>query len=89
VATYVGLASAVFAFGYGAWIVARTLLWGDPVQGWPTLMAVVLFLGGMQLVALGVIGEYLGRLFVESKQRPLYLVRDARPAGGPGRVQQD
>jgi glycosyltransferase involved in cell wall biosynthesis len=89
VATYVGLASAVFAFGYGLWIVAKTLLWGDPVQGWPTLMAVVLFLGGMQLVALGVIGEYLGRLFLESKQRPLYLVRDWRPAGAPADVQQD
>jgi glycosyltransferase involved in cell wall biosynthesis len=89
VATYVGLASAVFAFGYGAWIVARTLLWGDPVQGWPTMMAVVLFLGGVQLMALGVIGEYLGRLFLESKQRPLYLVRDWRPSEAPARVQQE
>jgi glycosyltransferase involved in cell wall biosynthesis len=79
VATYIGLASAAMAFGYGAWIVAKTLLWGDAVQGWPTMMTVVLFLGGVQLVALGVIGEYLGRLFLESKQRPLYLVRDARP----------
>jgi glycosyltransferase involved in cell wall biosynthesis len=81
VATYIGLASAAMAFGYGAWIVAKTLLWGDAVQGWPTMMTVVLFLGGVQLVALGVIGEYLGRLFLESKQRPLYLVRDARPMG--------
>ena len=85
VATYVGLGSAVLSFGYGLWIVARTLLWGDPVQGWPTLMAVILFLGGVQLVALGVIGEYLGRLYLESKQRPLYLVRDWRP----GRVERD
>ena len=88
-ATYVGLASALLAFGYGAWIVFKTLRWGDPVAGWPTLMAVVLFLGGMQLMALGVIGEYLGRLFVESKQRPLYLVRDWRPGGAPTRVEQD
>jgi len=89
VATYIGLASAVVAFGYGGWIVFKTLRWGDPVAGWPTLMAVVLFLGGMQLMALGVIGEYLGRLFLESKQRPLYLVRDWRPAGTPARVEQD
>ena len=79
-ATYVGLGTAVLAFGYGAWIIAKTLLWGDPVQGWPTMMAVVLFLGGVQLMALGVIGEYLGRLYLETKQRPLYLVRDWRPA---------
>jgi glycosyltransferase involved in cell wall biosynthesis len=89
VATYVGLVSALFAFAYGAWIVFKTLRWGDTVAGWPSLMAVVLFLGGMQLMALGVIGEYLGRLFLESKQRPLYLVRDWRPALAPTRVQQD
>ncbi len=71
---------ATFAFIYGAWVVAKTLLWGEPVQGWPTLMAVVLFLGGVQLMALGVIGEYLGRLYLESKQRPLYLVQEWQPA---------
>jgi len=89
VATYMGLASAVLAFGYGAWIVFKTLAWGDRVAGWPTMMVVVLFLGGAQLMALGVIGEYLGRLYLESKQRPLYLVRDWRPGGVPARVQED
>lgn len=77
-ATYVGVLTALVAFGWGVWIVARTLLWGDPVQGWPSLMTVVLFLGGVQLVALGIIGEYLGRLYVEVKQRPLYLVSESR-----------
>jgi glycosyltransferase involved in cell wall biosynthesis len=90
VATYVGLGTALVSFCYGAWIVARTLLWGDPVQGWPTMMVVVLFLGGVQLMALGVIGEYLGRMYLEAKQRPLYLVREWMPgtkgASGP---QQD
>jgi glycosyltransferase involved in cell wall biosynthesis len=89
VATYIGLASALFAFGFGAWIVFKTLAWGDPVAGWPSMMVVVLFLGGAQLMALGVIGEYLGRLYLESKQRPLYLVRDWRPASAPRRVEQD
>ena len=81
VATYVGLGTALLAFGYGMWIIAKTLAWGDPVQGWPTMMAGVLFLGGVQLMALGVIGEYLGRLYLEAKQRPLYLVQERREPG--------
>lgn len=78
VATYVGLFTALAAFGWGVFIVLRTLVWDDPVQGWPSLMTVVLFLGGLQLVALGIIGEYLGRLYLEAKQRPLYLVADEK-----------
>lgn len=77
-ATYVGVFTALGAFAWGLWIVARTLVWDDPVQGWPSLMTVMLFLGGVQLVALGIIGEYLGRLYLEVKQRPLYLVAEAR-----------
>jgi len=87
-ATYVGFLAAAVAFTYGAWIVAKTLLWGEPVQGWPTLMAVVLFLGGVQLMALGVIGEYLGRLYLESKQRPLYLVQEWQPARAAATVER-
>ncbi len=82
VATYLGIATATFAFGYGIWVVAKALLFGDRVAGWPTMMAVILFLGGVQLVALGLIGEYLGRLYEESKQRPLYLVDTWQPASG-------
>ena len=78
-ATYLGVATALLAFLYAAWIVVKALAWGDPVAGWPTMMAVILFLGGVQLVALGLIGEYLGRLYMESKQRPLYLVRAWQP----------
>ena len=83
-ATYIGVLTALVAFGWGSWIIARTLLWGDPVQGWPSLMTVVLFLGGIQLMALGIVGEYLGRTYIEVKQRPLYLVSDeiqAAPVG--------
>ncbi len=76
IATYVGLLTAALAFGYGVWTLLKTLIWGDPVAGYPSLMSVVLFLGGVQLVALGIIGEYLGRLFDEVKQRPLYLIQE-------------
>ena len=82
VATYLGVATAALAFVYAIWIVAKKLLWGDPVAGWPTMMVVILFLGGVQLVALGLIGEYLGRLYEEAKQRPLYLVDAWLPATG-------
>jgi polyisoprenyl-phosphate glycosyltransferase len=82
VATYLGVLTAVLAFVYASWIVIKAMLWGDPVAGWPTMMTVILLLGGVQLMALGVIGEYLGRLYEESKQRPLYLVDRWRPAAG-------
>ncbi len=81
-ATYLGLVTALLAFVYGLWVIAKAMLWGDPVAGWPTMMAVILFLGGIQLIALGLIGEYLGRLYEESKQRPLYLVDAWQPAAG-------
>jgi glycosyltransferase involved in cell wall biosynthesis len=74
IATYVGLFVAVAAFAFSIFIVYRTIRFGDPVPGYPSLMVVVLFLGGIQLVTLGIIGEYLGRAFDEVKQRPLYLI---------------
>lgn len=82
VATYLGLLVAMLSVGYGGLIVVRTLLFGNSVPGYPSLMTVVLFLGGIQLMTLGVIGEYLGRIFNETKQRPLYLVENYGPARG-------
>lgn len=80
VATYLGLAVSGLAFIFAVEVVLRTLLYGNPVDGYPSLMTVLLFLGGVQLICLGVIGEYLGRLFDESKARPLYLVDFHQPA---------
>jgi glycosyltransferase involved in cell wall biosynthesis len=80
-ATYTGILTALFAFCYGAIIITKTIIFGDPVAGYPSLMVVILFLGGVQLTALGIIGEYLGRMFVETKNRPLYFVNAYRPAG--------
>ena len=79
-ATYLGLAVALFAVLFGAQLILRTLIYGNPVPGYPSLMAVILFLGGTQLVTLGIIGEYLGRVFNETKRRPLYLVERFTPS---------
>jgi len=79
-ATYVGLLTSLFAFLFGLSVLVKALWFGDAVRGYPSLMVVVLFLGGVQLMALGVIGEYLGRMYVESKQRPLYLIDEYHPS---------
>lgn len=75
-ATWTGLTIAIGAFLYGAWVVAKTLIWGEPVAGYPSLMVAVLALGGVQLLAMGLLGEYLGRVYIETKGRPNYLVEE-------------
>ncbi len=79
-ATYLGLAVATVSFVYAAWVIYKTLAYGEPVQGYPSLMVVLLFIGGTQLICLGIIGEYLGRVFNEVKHRPLYLLDELRPS---------
>jgi len=78
-ATWIGMTVATFAFIYGLVVIGKTLILGNDVPGYPSLMVVILFLGGIQLTALGVIGEYLGRMFNETKQRPIYLVDEFKP----------
>lgn len=75
--TYVGLGVAGGAFLYLTILIVRTLTFGRDVPGYASVMVVMLFLGAVQLVSLGVIGEYLGRLYIEAKQRPIYLLRSA------------
>lgn len=79
-ATYAGFVSAAAAFLYALNFLIKTLMVGEPVRGFPTLIVTILLLGGMQLMATGILGEYIGRLFMESKRRPLYLIDDYRPA---------
>jgi glycosyltransferase involved in cell wall biosynthesis len=73
--SFLGALFALVALAYGAWLVVRTLAHGVDVPGYASLMVIVLFLGGVQLLSLGVIGEYLGRVYDEVKARPLYVVR--------------
>lgn len=80
IATYLGLMTSIGSFSYALLIIYKTLAYGEPVQGYPSLMVVILFLGGVQLMSLGVIGEYLGRMFNETKQRPLYFVNSYNPS---------
>ena len=70
-----GIIVSVIAFLYAVWILTKTLIWGDPVAGFPTLIVVILFLGGVQLLSIGIIGEYIGRVYKESKHRPVYFTR--------------
>lgn len=74
IATYVGSLTALFAFLFGVWIIIKSIIFGEAVQGYPTLMITILFLGGMQMLFTGILGEYLGRIFGETKRRPLYLI---------------
>jgi len=77
---YLGIATATGAFLFGLYMIIKTIIYGNPVAGYPSLMVAILFIGGIQLLAIGIIGEYLGRMFDESKCRPLYFVQDYHPS---------
>lgn len=74
ISTFAGIVVSTLAFVYLIYLIVRTLLFGTDLAGYPSMMAVILFLGGVQLISLGIIGEYIGRIFNETKHRPLYLV---------------
>jgi glycosyltransferase involved in cell wall biosynthesis len=80
VATYVGFVCSAGAFLYALRFLIKALTVGDPVAGFPTLIVSILGLGGLQLMATGILGEYIGRLFIESKQRPLFLIDEYAPS---------
>lgn len=85
--TYVGMAGALVTLGYGLFIVLRTIIQGVDVPGYASLLVSILFFGSLQLMGLGMLGEYVGRIYMESKRRPTYLVRKVyhRTQGGEGR----
>lgn len=73
--TYIGLLVAGISFLFGAYMVADTLIFGNTVRGYPSIMVSMLFLGGVQLIGIGVLGEYIGRIYIETKQRPKYIIK--------------
>ena len=73
--TYVGGGVSLFAFAFAVYMVVDKLLWGTDVPGYPSLMTAILFLGGVQLIGIGILGEYIGRIYQETKHRPRYVVR--------------
>ncbi|WP_085297120.1 glycosyltransferase family 2 protein [Cognaticolwellia mytili] len=76
IATWAGALISASAFLYGFWIVVKTLIFGEVVAGYPSMMLIQLFLGGVQLLAIGILGEYVGRIYAEAKARPIYLIMD-------------
>lgn len=76
--SYLGFLVASLAFLYGLWMIMDKLLFGNPVPGYPSILVSVLFLGGVQLIGIGVLGEYIGRIYMETKNRPRYILRKTR-----------
>lgn len=83
--TYIGLIVACLALLYGVWVIIEKLVIGNDVPGYPSLMAAVLFLGGVQLICLGVLGEYIGRIYLETKSRPRYIIKNKASKKGSTR----
>lgn len=73
--SYIGVVVALISFSYGAWMIIDKVVWGNQVRGYPSLMVSILFLGGIQLIGIGVLGEYIGRIYTETKNRPRYLIK--------------
>lgn len=76
ISAYIGIVVSLLSFVFMIIYLIKAILYGDPVQGFPTLITVILFLGGVQLLSLGIIGEYLGKVFNETKHRPTYLISE-------------
>ena len=77
IAAFLGILFCFIAFIMIIVIICKTLIWGDPVGGWPSLVCIILFLGGIQLFSIGVLGQYLAKTYLETKKRPIYIIRES------------
>ena len=71
-----GVAACLLAFFLIMIVIVRTLIFGDPTSGWPSMVSIILFLGGFQLLTIGILGKYIGKIFIETKKRPIYVVKE-------------
>lgn len=71
-----GVAACLLAFFLIMIVIVRTLIFGDPTSGWPSMVSIILFLGGFQLLTIGILGKYIGKIFMETKKRPIYVVKE-------------
>lgn len=77
-ASYAGFVSFGFSLLMLAVIIFKTLVFGDPVSGWPSTVSIILFLGGLQLMTIGILGKYLSKIFLETKKRPIYIIKERK-----------
>ena len=80
IASFAGIGFCAIAFIMLVFVVVRALIWGDPVAGWPSMICVILLLGGLQLFCMGILGQYLAKTYLETKRRPAYIVRETEAA---------
>ena len=78
IATYSGILSSMIAIIFIIVIIIRTIVYGDPVAGWPSLVSIILLIGGIQLFSMGIIGQYIGKIYLETKHRPKYVIKDSK-----------
>lgn len=83
IASVIGILMCIVAFVMIVWIVAKTLLFGDPATGWPSMMCMIMFLGGIQLFSIGILGQYLSKTYLETKKRPIYILADQSEPEAP------
>jgi len=76
ISTVIGIIFSIIAFIAILFIIIRTLIFGDPVSGWPSTISVILFIGGIQLFTIGILGQYLAKTYIEVKKRPKYIIKE-------------